>query len=519
MLQPSRTKKGMLVRWGLSLALVIAGCGGGEDTSTPIAQPPQNVALPQNLSMKGFRFFPGEPFLHIDPTLREQGDVLLSFGDFQDTNAAPFTLVIGGFRATGTATKLNIYTLSVQESTFPAASSTQGALGPQVGDQLLITINLSTTPSQAQEVSVLVDANGVRDFTRFTLIGSPISVSRTCDTKTGESDPVNLGTLAPAGPEASGGCTTVNGSINFQEKDSHGRLFADTFLLGVQPADQIIQFILTFPTVNDVDDRATDFDMIIRRTDDPSITNNTNVLQSCVSRRVGQEACSIVLQRTDFAAGSPLPLEITVQARFLGSEDSTPFLAPAGTGNYTLEIVSTVSPEVGNRKTICPDTGPSTILEQDTNGSNGKSVVNLAHTGFDLDSDPLLFQGVGTLQANGCIPIRGGYIGANFIETTVVGGTIQNQAAEADGFDKYEFFVEDTVSTVAFFLQPTTNLTNNTLSLNIDDPTTTPITHLAQCQTTSLLPPPAWYTRYVYRLGTFKPYPSRGGLSCFCLSH
>jgi hypothetical protein len=121
MLQQSRTKKGMLVRWGLSLALVIAGCGGGEDTSTPIAQSPQNVTSPKELSMKGFRFSPREPFLHIDPTLREQGDVLLFFGDFQGTNAAPFTLVAGGFRATGTATKLDIYTLSVQESTFPAS--------------------------------------------------------------------------------------------------------------------------------------------------------------------------------------------------------------------------------------------------------------------------------------------------------------------------------------------------------------------------------------------------------------
>src|SRR2546430_13553724 len=157
MLQQSRTIKGMLVLWGLSLAMSIAGCGGGGDNSTPLNQRiPQNGASPKEVSMHGYRFSTGEPF-HIDPMLLVQGDVLLFFGDFQSTNSAPFTLVAGGFRATGRATWLNIYTLSVQESTFPAAQpspSMQGALGPQVGDQLFIDINLTT--DQAQEVSVQV---------------------------------------------------------------------------------------------------------------------------------------------------------------------------------------------------------------------------------------------------------------------------------------------------------------------------------------------------------------------------
>ena len=135
--------------------------GGGKDTSTPINQTfPQNVASPEGSQHEGLQILSGEPF-HIELV---QGDVLLSFGDFKGTNSAPFTLVAGGFRATGTATLLNIYTLSIQESTFPAASSTQGARGPQVDEQLFINIDLNT--NQAQEVSVPVNA-GVRDFTRL----------------------------------------------------------------------------------------------------------------------------------------------------------------------------------------------------------------------------------------------------------------------------------------------------------------------------------------------------------------
>src|SRR5262249_48801612 len=83
MLQQSRTIQGMLVLWGLSLGLVIAGCGGGEDNSAPIQQPPANVATPASVSTKGFRFPTGDP-VHIDPVL---GEVLLSFGDFQSTNS------------------------------------------------------------------------------------------------------------------------------------------------------------------------------------------------------------------------------------------------------------------------------------------------------------------------------------------------------------------------------------------------------------------------------------------------
>jgi len=483
MVQQSRTIQGMLVLWGLSLALVIAGCGGGEDTSTSLTQQiPPHVASPQDLHMQGFRFSTGEPF-HIDPTVLEQGDVLLFFGDFQSTTSAPFTLVAGGYRATGIATWLNIYTLSVQESTFPAASSTQGALGPQVGDQLLITINLTTMPPQAQEVSFL---NGVRDFTRTTLIGNPIQISRRCDTKAGETDPVELGTLGPAGAGTSRGCTVVNGSINNEERDSNGQFFADTFNLAVQPADQIIQFILTFPRAVATDFNPFNFNLIIRRKDHPNITDNTNVLQACVSTRDGQEACSIVLQQPDFAAASPLPIEITVQAAiFQVPPPSPPYLFPQGTGNYTLEIVSTVSPEVGNRTNICLDMGPSTILEQETNGSNGKYVVNPnPPPAFITDAEPQLFQDVGMLHAQeGCLAIRGGKLGASIIDAVVVNGIITNPEAEADGFDKYTFSVENTVSTVAFLLKPTTNLTNNALSLVIDDPTP-PITRLAQCYTT-----------------------------------
>src|SRR5262245_19716860 len=121
MLQQFRTIKGLLILWGLSLGMIIAGCGGEGDNSAPINQRiPQNVASPKDVNMQGFRFSTGEPF-HIDPTVLVQGDVLLSFGDFKGTNSAPFTLVAGGFRATGTATWLNIYTLSIQESNFPAA--------------------------------------------------------------------------------------------------------------------------------------------------------------------------------------------------------------------------------------------------------------------------------------------------------------------------------------------------------------------------------------------------------------
>ena len=246
---------------------------GGEDNSTPISQEiPQNVASPTELSLQGFRFSTGEPF-DIDSTVLVQGDVLLSFGDFKGTNSAPFTLVAGGFRATGTATWLNIYTLSIQESTFPAASSPQGARGPQVGDQLFIVINAA--PLQAQKVNFL---NGVRDFTRLKLVGKPINISRRCDTNTGEGDPVDLGTLVPAGSGTSRGCITVNGSINSQE----GTL-GDTFKLTIQPSDQIVQFILTFPTRTANDNSNVDFDFIIRRTDNPNIpaNDNTNILQSC----------------------------------------------------------------------------------------------------------------------------------------------------------------------------------------------------------------------------------------------
>jgi hypothetical protein len=302
---------------------------------------------------------------------------------------------------------------------------------------------------------------------------------------------MDLGTLVAAGPEASGGCTTVNGSINFQEL-----FFADTFNLAVQPANQIIQFILTFP-VRGGDRRITDFDLTIRRKDNPNITDNTDVLQSCWSTRAGQEACSIVLQQTDFAAGPFLPVEITVQAKaqFATLADNS-VLYTTGTGNYTLEIVSTVAPEVGNRKTICPDTGPSTILEQDTNGSNGKSVVDPNPPApFRIDTDPRLFQDVGTLHAQGCIPIRNATIGEAIIETSFVNDVATNPAAESDGFDKYEFSVETTVPTVAFILNSTSNLADNTFNLVIDEPIspTTPggptVKRLAECRTVGPLDP------------------------------
>jgi len=173
-----------------------------------------------------------------------------------------------------------------------------------------------------------------------------------------------------------------------------------------------------------------------------------------------------------------------------------------GTGNYTLEILSNMSQEVGMRKTICPDTGPSVVPERDPNGANGKvrSDPTVGVGSYVPVLDPLLFQGVGTLRLRSCIPIRGGHIGASITDAVFdrLTGNILNQA-EADGIDNFEFSVDPTpdpmsgqpVSIVAFFLTPT-NLNNN-YRLFIDEPPTTPqgsFTRLADCRTviTSIIP-------------------------------
>jgi hypothetical protein len=272
----------------------------------------------------------------------------------------------------------------------------------------------------------------------------------------------------------------VNGSLNAQDNST----LTDTFQLTLQPPpNQIVQFILTYPLSTTA--ALVNFVLVIRRKDDPTITDNTNVLQACVSQKAGQQACSIVLQQTDFAVASPLPIEISVVDNIINA--TTPHTQ--GTGNYTLEIVSTVSPEVAQRKTICPDTGPSTIQEQEP---NGKDVLNATRTAFVFDvSDPLVFQGVGTLSlVNGCIPIRGGQIADAIIETPVVNGVATNPAAQADGVDFFELNVDNTVPTVALILNAT-NFRNNALNLVIDEPIppttpggTTLFRRLAECATT-----------------------------------
>jgi hypothetical protein len=459
MLQQSRTIRGMLVLWGLSLGMVIAGCGGGGDSSAPINTPPQNFAPPTALSYphNGFSYRSGEPF-HIDPTL---GEVLLFFGDFHGTNAAPFTLVAGGFRATGTATWLNIYALSVQESTFPAAQ------GPQVGDQLLIDF-IDTAP-RVQEVKV--PPNSPKDFSTFQFSGSPIDVIRTCAAPTVAAAPVDLGTLQPAG------CIAVNGTINLQEAPLG--MPSDTLKLTLQPSNLIVQFVLSFAVSTARDAADVDFNLFIRRKDDNSL------LQSCIASRFsskrGQEACAIVLQQTDFTPGSPLPVTVTVQSYI----PVVPNEVFQGTGNYTLEILSNMSSEVGERTTICPDTGPSVILEQEP---NGKAVANLPQGPgiYVFEPEPMPFQDAGMLHKDGCIPIRGGHIGASIIDADIDRSTgLVLNSAEADAVDNFEFSVESTVSLVALFLTPT-NL-NNDFILVIDEPPATPqgsFIRLAECRTT-----------------------------------
>ena len=180
-----------------------------------------------------------------------------------------------------------------------------------------------------------------------------------------------------------------------------------------------------------------------------------------------------MLQQTDFAAGSPLPIEIKIS-------DITSSNVLLGTGNYTLEILSDVSSEVGNRKNICPDTGPGTIQElvPDVNGSSDVN-VNVNPTTIQTKPDPMLFQFVGTLQTNRCLPIRGGNIAASIRNNT-----------ETDGIDNYEFSVQSTVQTIAFLLNPT-NLTGNSFSLRIDEITVVEgkfnFNRLATCQTTAAL--------------------------------
>src|SRR5262249_10870474 len=112
--------------WGVCcVCMVVAlfGCSGddGEDGATAGGNPRSdsqsrpNVA-PTALQEKGFRFSStdaqalGAAF-HIQGLSTDQPVVTLAFGDFNGTLSAPFTLVAGGSRASGTATRGDSYTL------------------------------------------------------------------------------------------------------------------------------------------------------------------------------------------------------------------------------------------------------------------------------------------------------------------------------------------------------------------------------------------------------------------------
>src|SRR2546422_11362350 len=102
--QVRRIRRGLAV-WCLGCAIIMAGCSGDGDNSTPIPQPIQSIApkdvtvavnLIPGVENKSYRFSDGSVFgiQHFDA----QGKVVpvavtLTFGDFGGTVSAPFALV------------------------------------------------------------------------------------------------------------------------------------------------------------------------------------------------------------------------------------------------------------------------------------------------------------------------------------------------------------------------------------------------------------------------------------------
>src|SRR5262249_12382525 len=143
------------------------------------------------------------------------------------TLSAPFTLVAGGSRASGTATRGDSYTLNVQQSTFPS-SQASGLRGPQVGEQIIINLFNSQDP-KSTELGIVTNSqtplvcNATNTQTTF-------ASSNICDFTTG-------GTINPTAD----GCLIGDGNISAQGSGN-----VSVVTVGQPQADQILQLSLTY---------------------------------------------------------------------------------------------------------------------------------------------------------------------------------------------------------------------------------------------------------------------------------
>ena len=256
--------------------------------------------------------------------------VTLTFGDFGGTNAAPVVLVSSGFRASGVVTRVNFYTLSIQDSTFQIVQG--AAQGPQVGSQMLLDFFGS-------DPSVALGARQVDPTTQRPIVGGVAVISNgpVCNNAASINNVLGNGQRIPQvlGTLSSANCFTVNGSISYDlvpprlDPDSNS-FGTDGYAVTVQQGqeDLIVTLTLTHPpsasqlgdqrfgTLFDLD--VADFNMRIFRQDS---LGNTSFIRDCEDIRTSPEVCSVVLLST---AGIPA-LQIII----------TPFY---GDGDYTLDV-------------------------------------------------------------------------------------------------------------------------------------------------------------------------------------
>lgn len=403
MLQSGKLMRRILLVSVLYIAMIMSSCSGdggeGGEGEVLQGQSVRSIA-PSSIENESLKFSDGKPF---HSSLADV-PVTLIIESFNGTNAASFTLVSNrtGARARGLASWLNVYTLTVEDSTFPITNGTEE--GPQVGAHIFVHLT-DSTPVQVQQVA---------DFNNRTVAGSPVTSSQTCRTVTSQSKNLDLLEV--------GQCLVVVGDLTVQE------LLTEIRSLPLQQSDQILQFLLTFPAPSPTflggEAKVTpDFDLNVTRSD-----NTQMVLQNCNTRTPLTESCSLIILSTDQVPS----VDIAISSPFILTDSDDVI---AGTGGYTLEIVSQ---KTSIDRNVCSNQSANPIVQDaEPNGLT----INSIYT----QQTP---QTIGrTSNVGDCLPIRGRV--GDFL------GTTPQNLPQVDGFDVYKFTVVSGVQTVAFFLNST----------------------------------------------------------------
>jgi hypothetical protein len=385
------------VAWCMGCIVLMAGCSGDEDQTTDLSssQPVQSVAprdvtsngtLTLGIENKSYRFTDGSVFnvKHFDTRTPVPSQVplavLLTIGAFGNDVSAPFVLVSSdGFRASGVITRVNFYTLDVQDSTFPPQTSSpqpNTTQGPQQGDSISLDLQ-SKDPQDPVGPGRILTAQQV-PFTPATPVVSSDDSNAVCGHTTSTNTP-----LQTLGPLTRTGCITVNGSVNSAVLNMVVNAYVVTLPQDRQE-DLVVNAILTHPQGTGANSPFSDFDLaIFAAGSDGSVTPGQQPLNACFSGR-SPETCTVLIRRTD-----QVPALLIQVIGF------------SGTGAYTLEIRPTPITSACSNQTNGITARNSSIAQAQDVGVitsclriNGSSITTLNDTDtykFTTDNSFLTF--------------------------------------------------------------------------------------------------------------------------------